>query len=79
MTEASLYLIRKTVFNIPQDEMASIAGVSQATVSRWESGELEPDRKQMDAIRAEAVKRKIKWRDDWFFDAAKIPQQASAA
>lgn len=79
MTDTPMFLIRKHIFGIRQDEMAAITGASQATVSRWESGELEPDRRQMDAIRAEAAGRRLKWRDDWFFDAAKIPQRARAA
>lgn len=71
--------IRLHIFKIGQAEMAGIAGVSQATVSRWETGELEPGREQMAAIRAAAAKRTTIWRDEWFFDASSIPQEGAAA
>lgn len=71
--------IRLHIFKIGQAEMAGIAGVSQATVSRWETGELEPGREQMAAIRAAAAERATIWRDEWFFDASSIPQEGAAA
>lgn len=71
--------IRLHIFKIGQAEMAGIAGVSQATVSRWETGELEPGREQMAAIRAAAAERTSIWRDEWFFDASSIPQEGAAA
>ncbi len=74
MSDAALKLIRTTIFKIRQDEMAGIADTSQATVSRWEKGDLVPDLQQMSAIRAEARSRGIKWKDDWFFNATAIPQ-----
>ncbi|MEN6306015.1 MAG: helix-turn-helix domain-containing protein [Armatimonadia bacterium] len=72
-------LIRKVVLGISQAEMASLTETTQATVSRWEKGELEPDRQQMGAIRAAAAARGIEWRDEWFFDAASIPTVAGGA
>lgn len=78
MTEAPMKLIRTSVFDIRQDQMAAIAGTSQATVSRWESGELEPDRNQMVAIRAAALARDLPWQDEYFFNAAAIPQERAA-
>lgn len=78
MTTAPMFLIRKTVFDISQEQMAVITDTSQATISRWESGELEPDRKQMDAIRAAALARDLPWKDEYFFNADAIPQERAA-
>lgn len=64
--------IRKDILKINQAEMAAIAGVRQATVSRWESGSLEPSRDQMQAIREEALRRGIEWDDAWFFPESAI-------
>jgi transcriptional regulator with XRE-family HTH domain len=61
--------IRKQVLGLTQAEMAALTGARQATVSRWERGELEPDRDQMIRIRNEAVRRKLAWNDSWFFGA----------
>lgn len=65
-----LKVIRKNILNLNQVEMAALVGCAQATVSRWETGELEPDRQQMAKIREEAVKRGIPWSDTWFFEVA---------
>jgi DNA-binding transcriptional regulator YiaG len=62
--------IRKEVFGVSQAVMAGIAGVAQTTVSRWESGEMEPNRMEMDRIREAARDRSIPWNDKWFFEAA---------
>ena len=72
---APMKIIRKWVFRITQAEMAAVAGTAQSIVSRWENGELEPDRQQMNAIREEALNRGIEWRDEWFFDAASAPAE----
>lgn len=61
--------IRKVVFDVSQDAFGEIAGVNQSTVSRWEKGEQEPSRIEMDRIRAEAIKRKLPWDDRWFFES----------
>lgn len=45
-----LLRIRKDILRLTQAEMAEIAGATQATVSRWESGELEPSRDQIEMI-----------------------------
>lgn len=50
--------------------MAEIAKVSQGTVSKWETDQLQPDRREMDRIRREAHKRGLDWDDRWFFEAA---------
>lgn len=63
----AIHRIRKLVLNITQNELAEIAGVSQATVSRWENGSLEPDRDQLSLIRQSAIQRNIKWDDSLFF------------
>jgi predicted transcriptional regulator len=65
---SSLLHVRKNVLRITQSEMAALTGARQATVSRWETGELEPDRLQLRAIREEAIKRGLAWDDRWFFE-----------
>jgi predicted transcriptional regulator len=60
--------IRKNVFGVSQVVLATITGVTQATVSRWEAGELEPSREEMGRIREEARSRGIAWDDTWFFE-----------
>lgn len=47
--------------------MAEIAGVAQATVSRWENGELLPDLGQMTRIRDAATASGANWSDTLFF------------
>lgn len=71
--------IRKAILRISQSEMASIASTTQATVSRWEKGELVPDLAQMTRIREEAQARGIDWSDGFFFGDAPAPEQGSAA
>jgi transcriptional regulator with XRE-family HTH domain len=65
-----LYL-RKTVLKVTQSEMARITDASQATVSRWESGELEPDRRQLQAVRDAALAAGADWSDSWLLEAPK--------
>ena len=60
--------IRKSILQVTQTEMANVAGVKQATVSRWETGHLEPSRQEMSAIRDEVRRRGIDWDDRWLFD-----------
>lgn len=61
--------IRKNVLDITQGAFAEITGVTQATVSRWESRELEPSLGELDRIRAEVKARGLPWDDSWFFEA----------
>jgi predicted transcriptional regulator len=65
--------IRKNLLNVTQGAMADIAGVQQATISRWESGELSPSLEQMRRIRCALIERDIRWSDAWFFD---VPEAA---
>lgn len=64
--------IRKNVFGLKQQDFAAIAGVQQSTISRWENGEAAPTLEEMNRIRVEAGKRKLKmkWNDRLFFEAA---------
>jgi transcriptional regulator with XRE-family HTH domain len=60
--------IRREVFKATQAEFAALAGVTQASVSRWETGG-SPSLDEMQAIREAAGARGIKWNDAWFFEA----------
>jgi transcriptional regulator with XRE-family HTH domain len=67
----ALRYIRKHVFQVTQIEFASLAGVAQASVSRWEN-DLEgvsPSLDEMRAIRQAAAERGIPWNDAWFFES----------
>lgn len=58
--------IRTKVFRCTQAEFAAIAGVTQATVSRWENG-VAPSLEEMTAIRV-AAKGRRGWNDRLFFE-----------
>lgn len=73
-----LAFIRRDILKVTQTEMAWLTGVRQATVSRWESGELEPSLEQMQRIRAEALRRGVPWDDRWFFDAGTTDPAATS-
>lgn len=60
--------IRRTVFKVTQVEMAGIAGVRQATISRWENDDCAPSLSALKLIRAEARRRRLQWEDSWFFE-----------
>jgi hypothetical protein len=60
--------IRRFVFAVKQSAFADIAGVSQATVSRWEAGELSPDLGHLHKIRDAAIDDDLPWDDAFFFD-----------
>lgn len=62
--------IRKSLLRISQSEMAAITSTTQATVSRWETGELSPNLSQMARIREEAQARGVEWSDSFFFDGS---------
>ncbi len=59
--------IRKNIFKVNQAEFSSLAGVTQATVSRWENGGA-PSLEEMKAIRLAAEERDIEWDDRFFFE-----------
>lgn len=61
--------IRVNAFGVSQPEMARIAGVTQSTVSRWESGTHVPLLRVFAKIRSEAKRRRIKWDDSWCEEA----------
>lgn len=63
--------IRKNIFKVSQADFAALAGVTQATVSRWEDDEngAAPSLSEMAAIRAAAIERKLPWGDALFFEA----------
>jgi predicted transcriptional regulator len=61
--------IRKNLFRVSQSAFGEIAGTTQASVSRWENGELEPGHTEMARIRSEAAERGIEWDDRLFFEA----------
>lgn len=68
--------LRKNILKISQAELAEVAKTTQATVSRWENGELSPDLDQLTRIREEVRKRGLAWDDAWFFEA---PARGAAA
>lgn len=64
---SAIRYIRKSKFQVTQTEFAALAGVTQATVSRWENG-VAPSLDEMQAIRSAAAARAIDWDDAWFFE-----------
>ncbi len=70
--------IRKRVFGASQSELAAIAGVTQATVSRWENDHFEPSREELGRIRDAARDRGLKWDDRWFFETPREPERAAS-
>ena len=63
--------IRVEVFRLKQTEFAEAIGVTQPTVSRWESGALHPSMNDLAKIRDLAKARSVLWNDSWFFEAPK--------
>lgn len=66
--------VRRDVLGLSQAELATIAETTQGTVSKWESGDLEPDREQLERIREAIKARFLPWKDSWFFE---IPAEAA--
>lgn len=62
--------IRHKVFGVSQHEMARIAGVSQATISKWEAGTQVPLITALKNIRQSAIRDCKPWDDKWFFEEA---------
>lgn len=71
--------IRKTLFRVSQSEFGEIAGVTQATVSRWETGILVPSLLELDRIRESAKKRGVRLKAEDFFTPLAKPQSERAA
>lgn len=69
--------IRKNVFGLTQAAFAEVAGTTQATVSRWENGEFEPNRDDLERIRSAARERQLAWDDSLFFEAPEPERAAS--
>ncbi|NTS30698.1 helix-turn-helix transcriptional regulator [Phyllobacterium sp. BT25] len=63
--------IRKHIFKVTQAQFASLAGVGQPSVSRWENG-IAPSLDEMQAIRRAAAERGIDWDDSWFFEVPEV-------
>jgi len=73
--------IRKNIFKVRQAEFATIAGVTQATISRWEADDnaAAPTLEDLARIREEASRRRLRWNDKLFFDAPPTPPEQRAA
>lgn len=71
--------IRRTILGVTQQRLAELTGVSQATVSRWEDGELFPSLNEMSAIRNEAIRLGKEWDDGLFFSTPESSDKAGAA
>jgi hypothetical protein len=67
--------IRKNVFDVSQAVFGEIAGTTQASVSRWETGELTPNHTEMSRIRGEAIRRGLTWDDRWFFEPPPLSEE----
>jgi transcriptional regulator with XRE-family HTH domain len=59
--------IRKEVLRLSQAQLAEVAGVSQATVSRWERGQWEPNRDELARIWSWARENDVALSDAAFF------------
>lgn len=78
--------IRLTVFRMTQSEFASVTGIAQSTLSRWENG-VEPDLDGVRRMRAAAHRLNLEWDDCWFLvdspilplPSASVPQGVSNA
>lgn len=67
--------IRTKLFELTQAAFAEIAGATQPTVCRWESGELEPGRDNLEKIRNAALQRGLDWNDRFFFEVPTLPDE----
>lgn len=72
-----ILFLRRRIFKVNQAEFARLAGVGQATVSRWENGETSPSLESLRTIRAEATRRSIPWDHEWLFGV--LPAEAAEA
>lgn len=65
--------IRKKVLGLSQMAVAELTGVTQATVSRWEKGELSPNLRELGILRDVARTKGVEWDDSWFFEPPLTP------
>jgi len=63
----NIKFIRTQVFKVGQAEFASIVGLTQPAISRWEAGETSPTLEQVRMIREEAKRRALAWDHEWLF------------
>lgn len=64
--------IRERVFNVEtQEEFARLLGYRQATISRFETGEQKLSTKAQERIRKLALKKRLPWDNNWFFEVPK--------
>lgn len=69
--------IRRHIFGMNQIDFAKLVKVSQSTVSRWETLQLEPGLKDMRRIRKEAVRLRLTWKDSFFFDGVTVREDGN--
>lgn len=63
-----------------QTAFGKVAKVSQATICRWERGEFEPGRDNLEHIRSAALERGLEWEDALFFVAPRmVPSKGEPA
>jgi predicted transcriptional regulator len=65
----------RAYLGLRQLDLAEITGASQATVSRWDSGELEPRLEDLTRIREFALTKGFDWRDSMFFEPVAQPTE----
>lgn len=69
MASASpLRWIRRTIFGVTQDELATIGEVSRPRISRYETGADAPPFPFLVKVRDEALRRGHDFSGDWFFE-----------
>ncbi len=66
--DTPLRWIRRKVFGVTQEELATIGGVSRPRVSRYETGVDDPPFGFMRRVRNEALTRGQPFSADWFFE-----------
>lgn len=64
----TLKTLRTKVLKLSQAELASIVGLDQSRIARWENGTLSPNLTQLAVIRKYAKKHVPGWRDEYFFE-----------
>ncbi len=57
--------VRRRLLGLTQVDFARLTKVAQATVSRWESGELAPTLSAVTLAKAAVLDRGFSWNDAW--------------